>query len=303
MAGKVIVRQSVQEEYQKTGISPSDIATLQQWLKTQPHMPEPYITELDLILTYHSCCQSMEVSKQVLDLHYTLRTLFNNLFLNRIVDENIIKILNVFLNVPLAVPSTDNCKVVYLRLIDTDTKNFVYMDLARVVIMQIDLLQLEEGTWPGLILLFDLDGVTLGHLAKLDLSTVQQMIYYLQEAMLVKLKGLHFMNATAIMNRLLLIIKPFMKKELIQMLFIHPLGATTLEKFVPLKALPKDAGGEYKTYEEVKNEWIDKMKANSDFFFNENKKRVAESLRPGKPKTIANIFGGVEGSFKKLDID
>lgn len=45
------------------------------------------------------------------------------------------------------------------------------------------------------------------------------------------------------------------------------------------------------------------FKANKDFFLNENKKRVIEAKRPGKPKTISDIFGGVEGSFKKLDID
>jgi hypothetical protein len=48
---------------------------------------------------------------------------------------------------------------------------------------------------------------------------------------------------------------------------------------------------------------IEWMKDNKEFFLNENKKRVVEAMRPGKPKTISDIFGGVEGSFKKLDID
>lgn len=46
-----------------------------------------------------------------------------------------------------------------------------------------------------------------------------------------------------------------------------------------------------------------RLRVNKEFFIDENKKRVAEAMRPGKPKTITDIFGGVEGSFKKLDID
>lgn len=124
--------QSLEEEYKKTGIRPADVAALRDWLKTQPHLPEKYITDLDIILTYHCCYHSSEVSKQMLDLHYTLRTLFNNFFLNRIVDDNVIKILNVVLTVPLSLPSTiNNFKVIYHRLIDFDTKNFVFPDILR----------------------------------------------------------------------------------------------------------------------------------------------------------------------------
>ncbi|CAH2094179.1 unnamed protein product [Euphydryas editha] len=298
-----VEQQSLEVEYKKTGIKPSDIAALRRWLKTQPHLPEKLITDLDLILVYFCCYESSEVSKQVLDLHYTLKTLFTNLFHNRVVDEKMIKTLNIVLAVPLPIRSFDNHHVIYHKLIDCDSKNFIFSDVIRAVLMMMDLKQFEEGTWPGFIILIDLNGVTLGHIAKLDLLTVQQLLYYLQEAMLVRLKGLHFMNAPSYVDKLLMVIKPFMKKELMNTLCIHQVGSKTLEKVIPIEALPKDAGGQYKTFEEAKNYVIEKALANKDFFENENKKRVIESLRPGKPKTITDIFGGVEGSFKKLEID
>ncbi|XP_046964073.1 clavesin-1-like [Vanessa cardui] len=302
MPGK-LEQQSLEVEYKKTGINPSDIAALRRWLKTQPHLPEKYITDLDLILTYFCCYQSSEVSKQVLDLHFTLKTLFTNLFHNRVVDERLLKTLNVVLVMPLQMRSYNNHYIVYHRLIDYDTKNFVFSDIIRAVLMLMDLRQYEDGTWPGFIILIDLSGVSLSHITKLDLQTVQQLLYYLQEAMLVKLKGLHFMNAPSYVDKLLMVIKPFLKKELMNQLCIHQVGSNTIEKFMPIEALPKDAGGQYKTFEEAKKYTIEKVLANKDFFVNENKKRVVESLRPGKPKTITDIFGGVEGSFKKLEID
>lgn len=46
-----------------------------------------------------------------------------------------------------------------------------------------------------------------------------------------------------------------------------------------------------------------KIKSNEKFFDAESKKRVEESKRPGGPKTMSTFFSGLEGSFKKLEID
>lgn len=70
--------------------------------------------------------------------------------------------------------------------------------------------------------------------------------------MLLKVKGLHFLNAPSFMDRLMMMLKPFMKKELLDVLKIHQIGARTFDDYMPLTALPKEAGGEYKSFDQLR---------------------------------------------------
>jgi hypothetical protein len=60
------------------------------------------------------------------------------------------------------------------------TGYYSYVCVSRAVLMVLDLWQYQVGTWPGYVILIDLEGMTLSHLAKLDLQTMQQFLYFLQ---------------------------------------------------------------------------------------------------------------------------
>lgn len=304
MSAPVIVKQiPLEQEYaKKTGVTPEDVAKLRAWLTTQPHLPGDLISDLDLVLAYHCCERSAEVSKQVLDLNLTLKTLFA-MFKDRLVTEKTYTTLTVCSPMPLKVRAHNDSALFYCCLIEPDPKRFVYFECMRLALMVLELWQEEDGTWPGLQIIFDMRMFSLQHLAKLDIQTIQHFLYYLQEAMLVKVTGLHFMNAPSFMDKVMMLIRPFLKKELMECLFIHQIGSTTLEKHMPMEGLPEEAGGRYTSTVKASGDLKERLRLNTDFFERENKKRVVESLRPGKPKTISDIFGGVEGSFKKLDID
>lgn len=57
------------------------------------------------------------------------------------------------------------------------------------------------------------------------------------------------------MDRLMMILRPFMKKELMDMLQIHQIGTKTLDKYVPREGLFKEMGGEYLSFDSARGKF------------------------------------------------
>lgn len=72
--------------------------------------------------------------------------------------------------------------------------------------------------------------------------------------MLIKLKEVHFRNAPSFMDKLMMLLRPFLKKELLEIIYIHNVGSDTIHEYVPKEAFPKEDGGEYKTRDAIRGE-------------------------------------------------
>lgn len=76
-----------------------------------------------------------------------------------------------------------------------------------------------------------------------------------------------------------------------------------MEEFVSLDLLPNEIGGKAGSIIQMHENGIKEIDDKREWFVEELKlSTVDESLRIGKNK-IANDFFGVEGTFKKLEID
>ncbi|CAG9791973.1 unnamed protein product [Diatraea saccharalis] len=298
-----VVEYSVQNEYDKNPqLTAEDVEEIRKWLKNQLHLPHSYITDLDIVLAHHRCGYDIEMTKRVIDLNYTLRTLFT-FYSYRQPDKSLERACHTWLITPLNMPTLKGYRAVYCHLLDPDVKNFVYSDVVRAFIMIMDLLLYEEGTWPGVAVVVDMNNVTISHTTGIDLNVAQEFFYFLQEAMFIQLKEFHFINAPSFVDKLLSMLKPIMTLKMLDMIKVHQVGSDSLYRYISKAALPKEMGGQNKNLATLRDEIWEKVKANSQFFEEEAKKRVDESKRPGTPMTITSIFPSMECSFKKLCID
>lgn len=275
---------------------------LKDWSKKQPHLPE--MTDSEIALFLHSNYYRIEPTKTTIDTYYTIKTHVPEFFSNRdpVGNKDLRKSFQTVTTSVLEKKTPDGYAILYGRLIDPEPSHYVYNDGMKYLNMILDLWLYSEGTTLGHIILFDMKDVSFGHAARLNPMGLKKYLCFLQEGLPVRLKGFHFMNITPVMDVILNMMKPFMKKELMDMLHTHT-NLETLSKFIPIEALPNESGGKAGPIMQLHDNSIKALEANRDYFIVEERtKRVNESLRPGKGKTASDIFG-VEGTFKKLDID
>nr|XP_003700273.1 PREDICTED: alpha-tocopherol transfer protein-like [Megachile rotundata] len=278
-----------------------DVQMLKDWNKKQPHLPE--MTDSEIALFLHSNYYRIETTKNTIDTYYTIKTHVPEFFANRdpLGNKDLRKSFQTVTTSILEKKTPEGYNIIYGRLIDPEPSHYVYNDGMKYLSMVLDLWLYSEGTMPGHIILFDMKNVVLGHAARLNPMGLKKYLTFLQDALPVRLKGFHFMNITPVMDVILNMMKPFMKKELMDMLHTHT-NLDTLSKFIPIDVLPNEAGGKGGPLMKIHEKAVKELEANRDYFIQEESRRVNESLRPGKGKTAYDLFG-VEGTFKKLDID
>ncbi|XP_018328062.1 alpha-tocopherol transfer protein-like [Agrilus planipennis] len=293
---------TVAEEYKKNKeLTKEDIRRVEEWLEKQPHLPK--MEELEIILFLHSCSYSVEFTKTTIDTYFTMKTHAPEFFTNRSPDLPSVKqLLNVGLYVTLPKPTPEGYRVLFAKLMDSDPDNYIFSDACKGFDMSTMLHLIQEGTDNGQIILFDMKGLTFGHVTKLGIVTMKKMLYYLQDALPVRLKGLHFINVVPFMDKIMALMRPFMRKELLSVFHLHTNGMESLYNFVPQECLPKDYGGTAASLTELHEQVKKNINENANYFVEDEKRNADESRRPGRPKVSGEIFG-VDGTFRKLELD
>jgi hypothetical protein len=288
------------EYFKDKDLKKDDVITYMSWVKKQPHLPK--INELQAILFLQSCYYRNEAAKAAIDNFFTIKTHCPEFFRDRNATVKTVKAaldVCVFATLPKKTP--EGYTIFFMKIMDTNPNKFILADILKCLDMTCLLHLHQKGTSSGHVIIFDMTGAVLGHMARLGPLTIKKFLYYLQEAMPVRLKGLHFFNIVPFMDKIFALMRPFMKKELMSKFYMHN-SVNDLVNFIPRDCLPSDYRGTSDSASVLQEQMKIKMRHNIPFFAWEEKQTVDETVRPGKPKSVNEIFG-VEGTFKKLELD
>lgn len=163
--------------------------------------------------------------------------------------------------VPMNKTTPENYKCCIFRLIDPTTDTFNFNDTIKAFFMVADVRmvcsdpnhdELADGELP----IFDMKGVSIWHLLKVNISVMRLYFKYTQEAHPVRVKQVHVYNCTPLINRIMSLIKPFLKPEVAARFQFHSPGSETLFNFIPKDVLPTEYGGDAGPISVIKDHWV-----------------------------------------------
>ncbi|XKL63842.1 hypothetical protein PGB90_006206 [Kerria lacca] len=156
---------------------------------------------------------------------------------------------------------------------------------------------MEQGICSGYIFIHDIKGYNFNHIAGMNTSLFKQFLYFSQEIIPLKVKSIYVINGHNILHLVKAIVKPFLKKEVMDMVHIKS-NVKDFFDCVHKSFIPRDLGGTSPFSRDDLNE-LTKAKVNElSFAVNEEL-----HLKTNENKRIRRERNEDTASFKKLEID
>uniref|UniRef100_A0A336LSD6 CSON003003 protein n=1 Tax=Culicoides sonorensis TaxID=179676 RepID=A0A336LSD6_CULSO len=294
---------SMDEFYRKyPELKEDDVKIIREWMTKQPHLPK--ITDQEISVFLHSRYFSIEATKAIIEKNYSLLTHVPELFASRdVLGDDIQMVKDVVVALPLPKKSPEGYQINFWKITDSDMSKFNFTAMLKLGTFSYETQLFEEGPAEGFMILVDMEGFLLKHMLHFNPTLLFHLMFFLQEAYPVRLKSLCFFNTVSFIDKFLALIKPMLKKDFADNLKTFK-NLDELSKFIPLDVLPSNyEGGKQESIEKLWDNYLKYLEERREYFLDEEKtRRVNEKLRPGKSPLEGHLFG-MEGSFKKLDID
>lgn len=112
----------------------------------------------------------------------------------------------------------ENYEILVYRLIDTDPAKVMFAEAIKGFCMFNDIRLSEDLLAEGYIVIFDMKGVRLSHVSRVQFGPLRSFMAYIQEAHPARLKKIIICHAAPFVNQVMALIKPLIKSELMSLL-------------------------------------------------------------------------------------
>ncbi|XP_055375202.1 alpha-tocopherol transfer protein-like [Condylostylus longicornis] len=235
------------------------------------------ITDKQLLLFFNACNFKTEYALNVIKIYYNCRKNAPEHFDNRDpYSDEIQQCLENQYYIPIPPYEKGGYLIVYHQLQNSTPSNYIFTNAVKTYCMTIDYAIQKYGPAPGVIFIFDMKTVRLMHLFQAKISGIKKLLTYLQYGLPAKVARIHVLNTSSIFNRILTMIKPFLQKELLEIIHTHPTDMDYEEffkKWIPKTHMPSDYGGDMPSVEELHFDFCKEIVLKKEFFDAEEKQR------------------------------
>ncbi|KAK5649415.1 hypothetical protein RI129_000444 [Pyrocoelia pectoralis] len=281
-----------------------DIEALRKWIKSQPHLKARMDYQW-LLTCLRGSKFSLERTKEKIERFYTGRTFSPEFFgvrdpfsqdVQLCFDDGIVFVLPIRRCEPI--------RLVF-RVGTADTEVVSFATRVKVFSMIIDALLEEYDELPivGLTVLLDGGGITFNHVVQVTLTLLKKCALCFPESYPIRLNSVHVINTLPIARPLKpLVLQNLSKKFHNALHFYDDNGGDDIFKYFPRDLLPIDYGGTGKSTSELAAQLKFKIESYKDWYANDKKYGTDENKRPRDSTVVQELFG-LDGSFRKLDLD
>lgn len=167
-----------------------------------------------------------------------------------------------------------NHKVTVFRLADEDPGKYDVVENIKMIFMMSDVRYITPepvALTEGEIGIMDFKGFSFRHFLKVvsNLSSARLYLKYVQEAVPFKIHQNHFLNCSPVLTRVITLLRPFIKKEIFNVMHFHTNGYETLYEHVSREILPVEYGGNSGINDEIYDKWIEELTSHREYLKND----------------------------------
>ncbi|XP_045469719.1 uncharacterized protein LOC123677191 [Harmonia axyridis] len=244
---------------------------------------------------------SLENAKRAMEGYLTVKTLYSDFFEHMIPEEKKFKETFTLIKsviMPKLLPNLSRLHVAKFMDPNGDAENGLDYYFTAIMIAE---LRMVYDFFLSTAMLLDLRYFGLKNLMKFT-PTVNYKLVHMLTSVSLRIDTIHILNSPPIWDKIYIILKAILPSKILNKIKVHN-SLEELQKDIPKEYLPSDYGGTEKSLDELHEMWKNEFEANEDLFKKLTKLRVKEVLR-GPQFTDDTYMGlGIDGSFKKLDID
>ena len=278
-----------------------DIASLQSWIKTQPHMSSVRQDAEFLRLFLRGCDYNIDTTKTKLDLFFTVRANLPAWFDDwNPQQESVKRVIDAGVYLPLRGFDKEGRYVILVRQKLADPAVMATDDCYKAFLM-VFALALEgnkQAYTRGYVMISDQEGVTTSHAMMMTPGVMKkhtvvfQDAYPMENKILIRNSRLFIVNMPSLIERFFNMFLSYMGEQYKTMVRILPKGNyEALKDELGEEILPAEYGGKNETVDDIKNFWIEETNKHPEFLKKQQSYRTDETLRPGNPKTASELFG------------
>lgn len=271
------------------------------WIEKHPMIKRCRTDSLFLLRFLRTKKFSLPMAQELLEGYLTVRQLYPQWFQKLDIDDPELEAIidNGYL-VPLPKRDQHGRKVILSCAGRFDANKYSSLHMARIhSIIAEFLLDDEKNQIYGYTYLNDEAGLTMNHFSTWSFTDIRNMLRCIQNSMPARNKETHLINIPSSVAKILEFSISLLSDKLKSRIFIHR-DVEELKKTMDPKILPKEYGGEVPLSEmidEFKKELKkkrDELIALDDMYIEISSKAYEEANEE---------FGGICGSFRKLEVD